>query len=56
MDCLGTLGHDLYNKLCFSVYEAGNGHGIGLNGPKMSMCGVYEIVEMNGLSCVEIIG
>ena len=23
---------------------------------KMSMCGVYEIVEMNGLSCVEIIG
>ena len=28
MDCLGTLGHDLYNKLCFGVYEAGNGHGI----------------------------
>ena len=27
MDCLGTLGHDLYNKLCFGVYEAGNGHG-----------------------------
>ena len=28
MDCLGTLGHDLYNKLCFGVYEAGNGHEI----------------------------
>ena len=28
MDCLGTLGHDLYNKLYFGVYEAGNGHGI----------------------------
>ena len=28
MDCLGTLGHDLYNKLCFGVYGAGNGHGI----------------------------
>ena len=28
MDCLGTLGHDLYNKLCFDVYEVGNGYGI----------------------------
>ena len=28
MDCLGTLGHDLYNKLCFGVYEAENGYGI----------------------------
>ena len=28
MDCLGTLGHDLYNKFCFGVYEAGNGHEI----------------------------
>ena len=26
MDCLGTLGHDLYNQLCFGVYEAGNVH------------------------------
>ena len=31
MDCLGTLGHDLYNILCFGVYEAGNGHGIGFH-------------------------
>ena len=29
MDCLGTLCYDLCNKLCFEVYEAGNGHGIG---------------------------
>ena len=28
MDCLGTLGHDLYNKLCCGVYEAENDHGI----------------------------
>ena len=28
MDCLGALGHDLYNKLCFGVHETGNGHGI----------------------------
>ena len=28
MDCLGTLGHDLYNELCFGVYETENGHGI----------------------------
>ena len=27
MDCLGALGHDLYNKLCFGMYEAENGHG-----------------------------
>ena len=31
MDCLGTLGHDLFNKLYFSVYEARNGHGIGFH-------------------------
>ena len=31
MDCLGTLGHDLYNKLCFGVYDAENGHGIGFH-------------------------
>ena len=28
MDCLGALGHNLYNKLCFGVHEAGNDHGI----------------------------
>ena len=28
MDCLGALGHNLYNKLCFRVHEARNGHGI----------------------------
>ena len=28
MDCLGALGHNLCNKLCFGVHEAGNGHGI----------------------------
>ena len=28
MDCLGALGHNLYNKLCFGVHEAWNGHGI----------------------------
>ena len=28
MNCLGTLGYDLYNKLCFGVYEAGNDHDI----------------------------
>ena len=28
MDYLGALGHKLYNKLCFGVCEAGNGHGI----------------------------
>ena len=28
MDCLGALGHNLYNKLCFGVQEAGNDHGI----------------------------
>ena len=28
MDCLGALCHNLFNKLCFDVYEAGNGHGI----------------------------
>ena len=28
MDCLGALGHNLYNKLCCGVYEAENGHGI----------------------------
>ena len=27
VDCLGTLSHNLYNKLCFNVYEAGIGHG-----------------------------
>ena len=26
-DCLGILGDDLCIKLCFDVYEAGNGHG-----------------------------
>ena len=28
MDCLGALGHSLYNKLCFGVHEAENDHGI----------------------------
>ena len=28
MDCLGALDHNLYNKLCCGVYEAGNDHGI----------------------------
>ena len=28
MDCLGTLGHNLYNKLGFDVYGVGNGYGI----------------------------
>ena len=28
MECLGTLGHDLYNKLCFGVHEARNDHEI----------------------------
>ena len=27
-DCLGNLWCNLCNKLCFYVYEAGNGHGI----------------------------
>ena len=27
-DCLGTLCDNLYNKLYFGAYEAGNGHGI----------------------------
>ena len=27
-DCLGNLWCNLCNKLCFDVYEAGNGHGI----------------------------
>ena len=27
VDCLGTLSHNLHNKLCFDVYEPGNGHG-----------------------------
>ena len=26
--CLGNLWCNLCNKLCFGVYEAGNGHGI----------------------------
>ena len=26
MDCLGALGHNLYNKLCCGVHEAGHGH------------------------------
>ena len=26
-DCFGWLCHNLYNKLLFGVYEAGNGHG-----------------------------
>ena len=26
VDCLGALDHNLFNKLCFCVYEAGNGH------------------------------
>ena len=25
-DCLGNLHDNLCNKLCFDVYEAGNGH------------------------------
>ena len=84
---MGALFDELYNKLCFGVYKARNGHGIrfhkvepmcvewashgqptvlflgllktvlvALNWTKTSMCGVYEIVETNGLSCVEIIG
>ena len=28
MDCLGILGDNLLNKLCFGVYEMGNGNGI----------------------------
>ena len=28
MDCLGALGHNLYNKLCYGVHEAGNDHEI----------------------------
>ena len=28
MDSLRALGHNLFNKLCCSVHEAGNGHGI----------------------------
>ena len=28
MDCLGCLCCDLCIKLCFGLYEAGNGHGI----------------------------
>ena len=31
MGFLGTLGHDLCNKLCFGMYEAGNGQGIGFH-------------------------
>ena len=27
MDCLGNLCDNLCIKLCFGVYEAGNGHG-----------------------------
>ena len=27
MDCLGALGHNLYNKLCCGVHEARNYHG-----------------------------
>ena len=27
VDCLGTLSHNLHNKLCCDVHEAGNGHG-----------------------------
>ena len=27
VDCLGALDHNLFNKLCFGVYEAGNDHG-----------------------------
>ena len=26
VDCLGTLSHNLHNKLCCDVHEAGNGH------------------------------
>ena len=26
-DCLGNLCVNLFYKLCFGVYEAGNGHG-----------------------------
>ena len=37
MDCLGALGHNLYNKLCFGVHEARNGHGIRLHKVE-SMC------------------
>ena len=28
VDFLGALDHNLFNKLCFRVHEAGNGHGI----------------------------
>ena len=28
IDCLGILWCNLCKKLCFGVYEAGNGHGI----------------------------
>ena len=27
MDCLRALVHNVYNKLCCGVHEAGNGHG-----------------------------
>ena len=30
-DCLGSLWCNLCNKLCFGVYEAGNGYGIGFH-------------------------
>ena len=44
MDCLGTLGHDLCNKLFFGVYEAGNGHGIRFHqeGPTFSEWAAHE--------------
>ena len=28
MDCLGALGQNLYNKLCYGVHEVGNDHEI----------------------------
>ena len=30
-DRIGRLCHDLYNKSCFDVYKAGNGHGFGVH-------------------------
>ena len=51
MDCLGALGHNLYNKLCFGVHEAGNGHGIrfhfvcGVGYPRINHCSLFGTVK-----------
>ena len=46
-DCLRTV-----HLLCFGTVK--NSPGFVQIGPKMSMCWVLEIDEINGLSCVEI--